>query len=276
MLARVFPRKTRQTPSDSLAFVGYPDLFALHEGITEVHVSVTFTWDKERAERLRDAWDKIAPAKLGGPAYGDRHGEFVAGRYLKHGLTITSRGCPRRCWFCDVWKYNPRVNELPIVPGWNIQDDNILACSESHFHAVIQMLSQQKRRTEFKGGLEALLLQDWHVDALASLSPKPTLFFAYDPGDEFDHLASAARRLLAAGFTRASHRLRCYVLIGWAKDTMAAAEKRLQDMLRVGFTPMAMLWRHPKTGRPLSEDWRKFQRVWARPAIIHATPNRAK
>src|SRR5262245_52705737 len=99
------------------------------------------------------------------------------------------------------------------------------------------------------------------------------MFFAYDPGDAFETLEHAARRLLAAGFTEASHRMRVYVLIGFPKDTLAAAEHRLQQMHAIGFTPMAMLWR-PET--PSQEkhmppaQWRAFQRRWARPAIIHA------
>jgi len=101
------------------------------------------------------------------------------------------------------------------------------------------------------------------------LFPRPTCFFAYDPGDEYGTLATAACRMLAAGFTRASHRLRCYVLIGWPRDTFAAADQRLNAMLTLGFTPMAMLWRHPNNGLPTSEQWRQFQRRWARPAIIH-------
>jgi hypothetical protein len=86
-------------------------------------------------------------------------------------------------------------------------------------------------------------------------------------------LRSAARRLLEAGFTTASHRMRVYVLIGYPKDTLDAAEARLIDMQAIGFTPMAMLWR-PET--PSQEKWapdqrwRGFQRLWARPAIIHA------
>jgi hypothetical protein len=99
------------------------------------------------------------------------------------------------------------------------------------------------------------------------------MFFAYDPGDEFETLRHAARRLLAAGFTAASHRMRAYVLIGYPKDTFALAEQRLQQMLAVGFTPHAMLWR-PETPSQMKyapeESWRAFQRQWARPAIIHA------
>jgi hypothetical protein len=86
-------------------------------------------------------------------------------------------------------------------------------------------------------------------------------------------LQSAASRLLEAGFTRASHLMRAYVLIGYPKDTFAAAEQRLQQMLSIGFTPMAMLWR-PETPSQMKwmpeESWRTFQRQWARPAIIHA------
>jgi hypothetical protein len=135
------------------------------------------------------------------------------------------------------------------------------------------MLSRQRRRVEFTGGLEALSLQDYQVDLLASLKPRPNCFFAYDPQDEFETLESAARRLLAAGFTRRSHRLRAYCLIGYPKDTLADAEKRLTDLLRIGFTPFAMLWRPENAAaerRAPGPEWRPFQKRWARPAIIHA------
>lgn len=269
-LIRVFPRKTKASPTDSLAYFGPPDLFAEAD---EVHVSVAFTYDKPVAERLAEQWKHVAPTKVGGVAYGDPGAEFVPGRYIKDGYIFTSRGCPRHCWFCSVWKRDPVPRLLPIVDGWNVLDDNLLACPEPHVRAAFAMLQRQKRRVEFTGGLEALALQDYQVELLAALRPRPNCFFAYDPGDAFETLAHAARRLLAAGFTRESHRLRCYVLIGYPKDTRAAAEGRLSAIAGLGFTPMAMLWR-PET---LSQEkhapgieWRAFQRRWVRPAIIHS------
>lgn len=273
MLARVFPRRTKATPNDGWAFTDTPDMFAPLLGITEVHVSVSFTWDKPRAEWLAEQWQRIAPVKIGGVAYGDRGEEFVPGRYVKDGYIFTSRGCPRRCWFCSVWKRDPVPRLLPIVPGWNVLDDNLLACPRPHVESVFAMLRKQKRRVEFTGGLEARALEDYQVGLLADLRPRPNCFWAYDPGDEFETLQSAARRLLDAGFTARSHRLRCYVLIGFPRDTFDAAENRLTDMQRIGFTPMAMLWR-PETESAQrwapSPDWRAFQRRWARPAIIHS------
>lgn len=273
-LVRVFPRRTKATPNDPLAFVGSPDLLSLAAGADEVHVSVAFTADKVRAEQLAEEWRMLGcPVKVGGVAYGDESLEFIPGRYIKPGYTITSRGCPRRCWFCGVWKKWPTVNPMPIHPGWNVLDDNLLAAPRDHVEAVFAMLRAQKRRVEFTGGLEALSLQDYHVDLLASMKPRPNCFFAYDPGDAFETLESAAKRLIEAGFTARSHRLRVYVLIGYPKDTFDAAEQRLRQMLFIGFTPHAMLWQ-PDTPsqerhRPAPE-WRAFQRRWARPAIIHS------
>lgn len=270
-LIRVFPRKTKASPDDSLAYFGPPDMFAEAD---EVHIDVTFTQDIPKAEKLALEWQHVAPVKVGGVAYGDPGHEFVPGRYIKRGYTFTSRGCPRRCWFCSVWKRRGEATPLPVVhEGWNILDDNLLACPDDHVRSVFAMLAKQDRRVMFTGGLEAAALQDFHVDLLASLKPRPVCYFAYDPGDPFETLVNAARRMLAAGWTRAAHRLCSYVLIGYPKDTFELAEGRLKQMLSIGFTPYAMLW-EPETPsaekyRPAPE-WHAFQRRWIRPAIIHA------
>lgn len=234
----------------------------------------TFTADKSRAEWLGEQWSVLGiPVSVDGVAYGNPGHEFVPGRYVKKGYVFTSRGCPRRCWFCSVWKRDPVPRTLPINSGWNILDDNLLACPEDHVRAVFSMLSKQGRQVEFTGGLEALSLQDYQVGLLCDLKPRPNCFFAYDPGDAFETLKSAADRMIAGGFTACSHRLRVYVLIGFPKDTFTAAEERLQSMLAIGFTPHAMLWQ-PETPsaekhRPAPE-WKRFQRQWARPAITHS------
>lgn len=273
-IIRVFPRKTKATPDDDLARFGPPDLF---DEADEVHVSAAFTADTAIAERLAEQWRHVAPVKIGGPAFEGNSPyseDFTPGRYIKPGYTITSRGCPRRCWFCGVWKRRGFAKPVSkIHAGWNVLDDNLLACPRPHVEAVFNMLRQQGRRVSFTGGLEALSLEDYQVDLLAGLPAKPNCFFAYDPDDEFETLVSAARRLLAAGFTRESHRLRCYVLIGYPRDTFDLALKRLRDMVDIGFTPMAMLWQ-PTTPSQMkwapAPEWRAFQRRWARPAIIHA------
>ncbi len=71
--------------------------------------------------------------------------------------------------------------------------------------------------------------------------------------------------LLAGGFTRTSHSLRAYVLVGYPRDTFEAAEARLRECMAAGFLPMAMLYRDERGDR--SHEWMRFQKTWARPAI---------
>ena len=178
---------------------------------------------------------------------------------------ITSRGCPNQCWFCSVWKREGPVRELSITEGWNVLDDNLLACSDEHIKAVFAMLKRQKHPIEFTGGLEAARLKPWMAEALKNLHPKQ-LFFAYDTTDDFDPLYEAGKLLLETGFTMASHALRAYVLCGFKGDSFDAAEKRMHQTLSAGFIPMAMLYR-AQDGKT-DPVWRIFQRLWARPAII--------
>lgn len=112
-IARVFPRITNATPSDNYTFFEAPGMFL--PPIDEIHISVAFTYDLPKAELLAKAWGHIAPVKIGGPALNERGGEFEPGMYLKPGYVITSRGCPKKCWFCSVWRREgEQIRELEV------------------------------------------------------------------------------------------------------------------------------------------------------------------
>jgi len=239
--------------------------------IDEVHISTVFTYDLSRAHELAEQWRHIAPVKIGGPALNEPGGEFVPGRYLKPGYVITSRGCPNRCRvngiaFCSVPKREGGViRELEIKQGNNILDDNLLACSDGHIKAVFAMLEAQKYgRPIFTGGLEAKILKPWHIELLHDLKPE-SMFFAYDTPDDYEPLFAAGKLLQDAGF-KPHNALRCYVLIGYPSDTFDKAEIRLNDTIKAGFMPMAMLYRDEKG--QVSKEWARFQREWVRPAIV--------
>jgi hypothetical protein len=268
LIARVFPRQTNATPDDGLAFFDAPPRFL--PPLDEVHVSVAFSYDMERAEKLAEAWAKTGvPVKLGGPALNEPGGDFVPGRYLRKGFVITSRGCHNRCWFCQVPKREGyRLRELPITEGWNIADDNLLACSEGHIRAVFAMLVRQAERPVFSGGLEAKLLKSWHVDLLRE-SRVQRFYCAYDTPDDYEPLVMAGRLLREGGITRESRKPNCYVLIGFPGDSMERAEKRLRETWAAGFAPYAMLYRD--AAGETAPEWRKFQRLWVRPQILFTT-----
>ncbi len=255
-IARVFPSRTNATPDDDLAFVGDPP-FSPPE-VDEVHISVTFTWDLPEAERLAKAWAPIAPVRIGGPATGMRGDDFTPGLYLKRGYVITSRGCPNRCWFCSVPKREGGLRELPITEGWNVLDDNLLACSTGHINEVLFMLAKQPHPAEFTGGLEANLLTLSLARAIVDVRPAQC-FFAYDTPDDWLPLRRAAEMMHDLDSRKAKW-IGAYVLIGWPKDTMEAADKRLRAVVGLRVVPMPMLWMNDKG--ETDPDWRKFRHLW--------------
>ena len=107
-----------------------------------------------------------------------------------------------------------KLRELPITDGWNVLDDNLLACSDAHIQAVFDMLGKQPERPTFKGGLEARLLRPWHVDLLRKVKAK-RMYFAYDTPDDYEPLVQAGRLLREGGISQASHRAACYVPVSY-------------------------------------------------------------
>lgn len=262
---RVFPVRTKWTPSGDRVFVGEPPLFRPGNRNTPVRVSVTFTWHRGEAERIADFWRKFYDdVQVGGPAYGDRGGEFTPGMFLKEGCTITSRGCPKKCKWCVVPKREGAVRELNIKPGWIVQDNNLLACSERHIRAVFEMLKAQGRRIYFNGGLDKHFLRPWHRELFDSISVGE-LWLACDTALDLPWLQKAAAIL--AGYP--VRKLRCYTMVGFDGETILEAEKRLIRVLQLGFLPFAQLYQ-PSARKIYSDEWKKLCRQWARPAAMLA------
>jgi len=266
-MIRVFPRRTKWTPIDVFTFVGDPPL-TLPQKIDPVRVSVTFTWDIPEGQRLFRSWSRFSDdVQIGGPAFNDPGGEFTPGLFVKHGVVVTSRGCPKACFFCLVPKREGAIRELKIKDGWNVFDNNLLACSREHIEAVFEMLRRQPRSVHFTGGLDKTLLEPWHVDLLKSIRFKRA-WFALDSMMGWPALEHASA--LLSDFSR--EKKYCYVLVGYKQETPAEAEARLMKVFNLGFMPFSMLYRGPETVSRIHRDpeWRKLIRKWCNPARYKA------
>lgn len=247
-----------------MAFVGDPPLFRPGSEKTPVRISVTFKYHKREAERIAKGWrDFYDDVKIGGPAYGDPGGEFTPGRFLKAGCTITMRGCAKRCGWCCVPTQEGPIREMAIKPGWIVQDNNLLACSEAHVHAVFEMLRQQKRQIFFNGGLDKHYLKPWHRELFDSIHIGE-LWFACDESKDFAFL-ERARGLLEGIPLR---KLRCYTMIGYDEESLADSERRIEKVFELGFMPFCQLYQPNELDSPrqYSPEWKAVQRKWSRPA----------
>ena len=270
MIVRVFPRRTSATPDDKLAFVGDPPLFL--PTADEVHVSCAFTWDRSEAERLAKVWAKQGyKVSIGGPAYGSPAGDFIPGMYVKTGMTITSRGCVRRCPFCFVPQREGALRLLDIQPGWDILDNNLLACPREHIEAVLDMLDQQPRAARFTGGIDARFCQPWFARRLGRMRVQ-ILYTAYDVLGARPAVERTIRMLRDEGLSQ--RQVGCYVLVGQEDDTLEHAEARLEWVFQTGGTPFAMFYRPADDRRfTIPAAWRSLVREWTRPAAIFAAHN---
>ncbi len=261
-MIRVFPRKTKWTPTDELAFVGDPPL--IRPPIQPVYVSCTFTWDIEEAKRLASAWKQYYPdVYIGGPAFGDPGGEFEPGRFVKSGVTITSRGCPNKCPWCYVPRREGKIRELEIRPGWIVQDNNLLACSDNHLLNVLIMLQKQKHPVVFSGGLDSTRFTKWHSVLLKSIKVKE-LWFACDSEVSLQYLEKV-RTLL----DYPQRKMRCYVMVGFNGEKIEDAQWRLEIVYKIGFDPFCQLYRG-EGEQPYGKDWLALNRKWSRPAAYHS------
>jgi len=259
---RVFPRRTSMTPTDPLAVVGDPPLW--RPEADRVLVSCAFTWDKPEAERLAEAWRLYYPdVQLGGPAYGSPCDAFTPGEFVKHGVTFTSRGCNNHCPWCLVPDREGKLRELPIMPGWIVQDNNLLQCSWEHQVGVFRMLAQQPHAAIFSGGFQSSLVTHLLAGELARLRVK-AVFLAADTDGALESLRRAVSLLSFLG----REKLRCYVMIG--RESLEAAEARLRAVWQSGCIPFAQLYQPPDKFIRYDKAWRDLARTWSRPAAMRA------
>lgn len=266
-ILRVFPRRTSLTPKDALVVIGRPELWKREVG--EVHISCVFTWDRGYCEELRKEWSQYYPVvKIGGPAYGLDGNGFIPGRYVRAGVTFTSRGCNFSCPWCLIPKMEGTFRTLrDIAPGNVIQDNNILLANADHLAKVFSMLKTQ-RAIRFSGGLDVRLLKDWYIEELRGLRIKE-LWLALDSWDTQRQFKNAVERLKRAGFYR--NQIRCYVLAGFGEPTRES-EGRLRFAYECGALPFVQLYQPPlPVKRMAGERSRKdnlFIRKWSRPAVV--------
>jgi len=272
-ILRVFPRRTAATPTDAMIFVGEPPLPGLRPHADEVHVSVTFSWDLPAGRRLQRSWQRYyRRVLLGGPATGDPGGQFVPGRYLRTGYTITSRGCPNGCRNCLVPGREGPLRELRIRDGWDVQDNNLLACSRAHVEAVLEMLRRQPQPARFSGGLEARRVSAWFVEAIRH-ARIGVIYMAFDRPADWPALVEAVGRMREAfrwpdGTSR--RKLACYVLVAQGpNDTPMAAAERCAAVAELGVSPFPMYYRPPvETWQGMPPEWhdmigRTLRQPWA-------------
>lgn len=234
-------------------------------------ISVVFSWDLSQARRLAMYYRALGFwVRAGGPAVAmnpdaftdlaEVGGEINALPRHNPGATFTSRGCSRQCRFCAVPRLEGRLVELndwPVKPV--ICDNNLLACSATHFDRVIDRLKAANTHgVDFNQGLDARLLTKHHATRIAELDLRMARL-AWDDTKLKPQFMAAWLTLRGAGIPR--RRIAVYVLIGF-NDTPEDAAYRLRVVSDLGSYPVPMRYQPIDTlvkNSYVGEGWTDWQ-----------------
>lgn len=116
------------------------------------------------------------------------------------------------------------------------------------------------------GGLEAARLNQSNADRIRGLNIAQ-IFLACDTDESIKPLRKALK-MLQLPFN--SRKARCYVLLKYdPEETILHALIRLLQVWETGAVPSAQLYQPPDKWIDYPPEWKKFQRVWERPAASY-------
>jgi hypothetical protein len=251
------------------------------------YVSAVFSWNAQKAYMrcvsLRSSGYYV---RCGGQAINmnpsmfsefDTSGSVNALFHHNSEATFTSRGCIRNCSFCLVPKLEGQLIELE---DWEVKpiicDNNLLACSVTHFDKVIGRLLEHKLTSiDFNQGLDARILTDHHAELFALLPKNTIIRLAWDNIATERLYLQAFNKLLIAGIK--PQQIRTYVLIGY-KDTPEDARYRLEKVRSLGalpnpmrYQPLGTLVKNYYVGDNWSNDLlTRYMRYWSNLKITGA------
>ena len=167
------------------------------------------------------------------------------GRKLNSSITFTSRGCIRKCRFCNVRSLEPEFFikedwekdislDLPVITFW---DNNWLA--SPNFKSDCEKLFKIGKKVDFNQGLDARLYDEEKAKLLSKINLDPVRF-AFDDIKQEDAVLKAIR--IAKKYS--DREIRIYVLYNF-NDTPEDFYHRINLLNKEKVTAFPMEYRPP-------------------------------
>ena len=252
-----------------------------------VYISVVFSWHMQKAYQQAIFWrSQGLQVIVGGPA-AEYRPEFLVDMatvssniptLYRHNpnATFTTRGCIRHCNFCIVPQIEGKFRELDKwEPKPIVCDNNFLACSDTHFHKVIDSL-MPLQDVDFNQALDARLLTKKRAEELIKLNLR-CFRLAWDTRNYEDAFMRAFQILRDIGYP--ARKIWVYALVGF-KDSPEDTFDRLETIANLKALPFPMRYQPLDTPRKnsfVNKGWRdaeikKMTRYWMHQWLYHTIP----
>ncbi|MBT9150051.1 MAG: hypothetical protein DDT40_00217 [candidate division WS2 bacterium] len=181
-------------------------------------------------------------------------------------ISFTTRGCPRRCPFCAVWKHEPKFivkenwpDDIDITKRGIIFWDNNWLASLNFEEDIRRLIAFRKvgiTQIDFNQGLDCRLFNEDKAKLLAQIKIKP-LRLAFDNCSEDGYIQRAIQLAQKYGFKD----IRVYILYDSedANDTPEYFYYRINEINKLGALSYPMRYRpiNSVNGQYISNKWDK-------------------
>jgi len=225
----------------------------------KVYISCIFKWNKQRTMQTVKGYEIFTKAEIevGGLGINDdvlnEEIEHLCPDYtlynLDYSIGFTSRGCIRRCPFCDVWKREGKIrhhsdlNEFLRHDKVILLDNNLLA--DPNVEKTLVQLRDDKIKVNFTQGLDLRLMTKNYAKILSKIKyttrkfNKPTIYVAWDRMKDESEILSGLETMVNNGIK--PYRIMCYMLTGY-DTTFEEDMYRFEKLREFKVNPFVMLY----------------------------------
>ncbi len=244
--------------------------------VDKVYVSVVFDSDLDEARKILDvypsavmgggAWDKsnrlptaVEACKPDWQLYaveevyrrvcgglGARDRKIVKAQEIADaGIGYTTRGCIRRCGFCDVWRREGDLHQADSLEDILSPRSNMVFLLDNNFTAdpiALDKLREIRERglaVEITQGIDVRLMTDELAHALAGVKHRRSIHYAWDLMESETKVIAGIK--LLSRYIKA-YRHKCYVLVGY-DTTFEEDLYRFRRLRELGVDPYVMIYR---------------------------------
>lgn len=260
---------------------GYEVYLNDFDKVDKVFCSVLFTWNKEKAEQLKDMYANIEFGGTGwdltttlpdeieelNPDYDLYTPEFlykrVSGIMTKTtrmqkaqtladmGIGFTSRGCIRNCGFCFVPKKEGKFHQVSEIKDIINPKSNVITLLDNNFTADPDMIAKCKEIKErdlivdFTQGLDIRIMNEEKANALTQIKHLRSIHYAWDLM-QYEKEIHEGIKILSKYIKTYKHM--CFTLVGY-NTTFEEDIYRFEKLRDLKVDPYIMIYNKKGTAK---------------------------
>lgn len=225
----------------------------------KVYISCIFKWNRQKAIQTAKGHELLSNAKIeiGGSGINNEvlpeEIEHLCPDYelynLNYSIGFTSRGCIRKCPFCDVWKREGKIRHSSDLSDFLrhdkviLLDNNLLAAPNAE--KTLVQLRDKKIKVNFNQGFDLRLMTNDYAKLLSEIRfttrkfDKRTIYVAWDNMKDETEILNGLEILIDNGIKPYS--MMCYMLTGY-DTTFEDDMYRFNKLREFKVSPFVMLY----------------------------------